>query len=391
MIYLDNAATTEMYPQVVDAMMPYMREAYGNAGTIYSFGRNSAKAIAKAREQVAALIGASPEQIIFTSGGSEANNMVFYGMKDFLCTVGKTDVAISSVEHDSVYRGAQNILGDGFNIQKIGVNSDTIIDLMKLSDSTDKEKLGLMSVMYVNNETGGVNNINEIGNFCLENCILFHTDCVQAAGCHPINVKDMQCDFLSISSHKLHGPKGMGALFVKDLKHMVGFKPMIYGGKSQEFGFRGGTENVAAIVGFGQACEIAKDSLADNRATVTVLKRVFYEKLISELKERNLQDIVSVNGCPVGNPGRILNLRFKNVDGETLVLMLDSRGICISAGSACRSRESEPSRVLKEIGLTDDEARDSVRVSFSELNTTAEVVEAAEIFAKCISVLHYDG
>lgn len=385
MIYLDNAATTQIHPDVLEAMMPYLKNEYGNAGALYGLGRNAANAISHARQQVADFIGASPEQIIFTSGGSEANNMVFKGVKSYLEKIGKKHIIVSAVEHDSVLKAAKSLCTkDGFYTRFLGVNTSGIIDLDELRSLLDDEEAGLVSVMYVNNETGSVNPVNEIGAMCEERGILFHTDCVQAAGCYPINVEKIKCDFLSISAHKIHGSKGAGALFVRNKDVLT---PLICGGASQEFGLRGGTENVSSIVGFGKACEIINDDSAVYGTVPHSSKLLFFMCLKAELIQKGLGDIIHTNGNPLKTHGKILNLRFENVDAETLLLMLDTKGICISAGSACRSHESEPSHVLTAMGLSADEARDSVRISFSANNNAEEVKQAVLEFADCISLL----
>lgn len=394
MIYLDNSATTPIHPEVLKAMMPYLKGGYGNAGAVYRIGRESAKAIQKAREQVAQLFNASADQIVFTSGGSEGNNMVFsYGMRCMLEERGKKHVVISQIEHDSVYEAATHMfkpsgkadIKDDFYTQFIHTKSDGTVDVKHLEALLDEdESIGLVSVMYVNNETGAVNPINHIGEICRERGIMFHTDCVQAAGCHAIDTNTIGCDFATISGHKIHAPKGIGAIYIKD-KTLA--RSLIYGGANQEFGLRGGTENVAGIVGLGKACDLICSDFGTQRVTISLLKRLFYGNMISYMKEANLEDKIHVNGASVGDVGKTLNLRVENIDSETLLLMLDAKGVCISAGSACHSHKSEPSRVLTAMGLSDDEARDSVRISFSSTNTPAEVEEAASIFSSCIEAL----
>ena len=389
MIYLDNAATTQIHPKVLDAMMPYLKNEYGNAGTLYGLGKNASNAISKARAQVANLINAKSEQIVFTSGGSEANNMVFHGVKDYLKEKGKKHIIVSSIEHDSVLKAAKNLIKDGFHITYLPVDKDGIVDLKLLEQLLSCEdaygnNVGLVSIMYVNNEIGSVNPVGEIGRLCMEYGALFHTDCVQAAGSHPINVEQIQCDFLSISAHKIHASKGVGSLFIKNKETM---SPLIHGGATQEFGYRGGTENVPGIVGFGVACELISSELGVFSVSTSFIKKLFYNKLIEELQPYGYDSFVSVNGASAYSTGKTLNLKFKDVDGETLVLMLASKDICISAGSACKSHESEPSHVLLGIGLEPDEARDSVRISFSIFNTPDEVSYAAEIIAKCVIML----
>lgn len=381
MIYLDNAATTQICPEVLKEMIPYLKEEYGNPGSVYGLGRRAAEAVEQARQRVADFIGASPEQIIFTSGGSEANNIVIRCTRKHLLLVGKDTILTSPVEHDSIMRAVQNLPTIFSKIDKNGV-----VPADNIEQTLDScQGIGLVSVMYANNETGSVNPVVDIGKICTEHGVLFHTDCVQAAGCQPIDVNEIGCDFLSLSSHKIHGVKGVGALFAKNKELLT---PFVYGGALQEFGLRSGTENVAGIVGFGKACELAMLNREGYLDTVSYYRQLFYTRLVDELKKKKLDSIVSINGeCLFNSKGKTLNIRFDGVDAETLVIMLDAQGVCISAGSACRSRESHPSHVLTAMGLTPDEARDSVRVSFSEYNEMDEVEEAASIIANCVATL----
>lgn len=390
MIYLDNAATTQIHPEVLEEMMPYLKEHYGNAGTLYSLGRTSAGAVDKSRRRVASLINAEPEEIIFTSGGSEANSMVFNGVKDYLKAIGKTHIVVSAIEHDSVLKAAKNLIKDGFDITFLNVDSTGMIKWSMLEKLLKRGDVGLVSIMHANNEIGTENPVYLIGKLCREYDALFHTDCVQSLGSKVVNAKEIQCDFLSVSSHKIHGPKGIGALFVsKNLSSLDQgvFEPLIHGGIAQEFGLRGGTENVAGIVGFGKACEIIETNFGNLSAAVSFLRELFYSTLVSKFESYGVLEYFSANGDKKHNTGKVLNVRFEDVDAETLVLLLDARGICVSAGSACRSHESKPSHVLTGIGLTDDEARDSVRVSFSIFNTAEEVKYAAEVVSECVMTL----
>lgn len=383
MIYLDNAATTKIAPEVLDDMMPYLTDEYGNAGTLYGLGRSAAAAIKKAREQVASLFGCTPDHVIFTSGGSESNNTVFKGLWHQLKESGKTHLVVSAIEHDSVLRAAEMLTKDGFHITYIKPGSDGRIS-PKAVEAAIHEDTGLVSIMFVNNETGVVNDINEIGRICRQNEVLFHTDCVQAAGQYPLTVHKNDVDFASVSSHKIHGPKGVGALFVREKN----FLPLVCGGAEQEFGLRGGTENVAGIVGFGKAAEMAVTNMHDDMIEVSVMKQKFYMTMTDTFRELGLDTGgIHVNGHPVIEPGKTLNLRFDGVDAQTLLLMLDSKGVCISAGSACRSHEAEPSHVLMAMGISPDDARSSVRVSFSKYNTAEEVTEAAKAVATCVFAL----
>lgn len=384
MVYLDNAATTPLAPEVLDAMMPYLKYSYGNPGSLYSIGREAKKAVEQARSQVAEFLNAQPEQIVFTSGGSEANNTVFAGLYDFLLNEGRTHVITSQIEHDSVIESVKKMcIKHEFDASFIGVNEHGVVNPHTVA-SAFRENTGLVSVMAVNNETGAENDTQEIAGICREHGVLFHTDCVQAAGTVSLDTEKLGCDFLSISSHKLHGPKGMGALYMRDPDLL---SPLICGGSHQEWGKRGGTENVAGIVGFGKACEMLTKRGGGADVHTSMLKQVFYNNLEAEFEKRGLSETVHVNGETIIHHGKTLNLRFDGVDAETLILMLDSNGICVSAGSACRSLEQEPSRVLTAMGLSDEQARQSIRVSFSVMNTEREVICAASVVAKCAEML----
>lgn len=378
MIYLDNAATTQLDPRVLESMMPYLTTQYGNAGTLHKFGRAANQAVQEARARVARFIGSSQDNIIFTSGGSEANNLVFHGVRDYLKRIGRTHILVSSIEHDSVLRAAESLIKEGFHVEYIPVLGDGTVPSGAVERAL-RADTGLVSVMYVNNETGVENLIGDIGSICLKHGVLFHTDCVQAAGCHPIDVTNIGCDFLSISSHKIHGPKGVGALYAKNLSVL---SPLICGGHDQEFGLRAGTENVAGIVGFGKACEISSTQQNEDKTMVSTLKQRFVTEL-----QNHLGTAVHINGTSLLAPGKTVNLRIDGVDNESLILMLDNMDICISAGSACQSHESKPSHVLTAMGLTTEEARSSIRVSFSRMNTVDEVTDAAHIMASFIDML----
>lgn len=385
MIYLDNASTTKIDPSVLDAMMPFLTDEYGNPGTIYGLGRRAKEAVEKARAQVAKFIGAKPEQIIFTSGGTEANNMVFSSLLSFLEQSEKTHVITTSSDHVSVLDSARNLcIKRGFDLTELQVNHHGCVELGSLKSEL-RENTGLVSIMYMNNETGSENPVEEIGAMCHERGILFHSDCVQAAGCCKLDVEKMNCDFLSLSSHKIHGPKGVGALYVRDMSLIT---PMIRGGSAQEFGMRGGTENVAGIVGFGAACELMNERLHEIDVHNSMLKQIFYNVLEENLKAQGLQNVLHVNGDLIIKHGKTINIRFDGVDGETLLLMLDAKGIYVSAGSACHSHESKPSHVLLAMGIDPEDARNSIRVSFSKMNTEAEVKYAAGVIANCVAALH---
>ena len=389
MIYLDSAATTRVSAAVCDAMTPYLIEQYANPGTLYSFGREAKEVVQNARQSVSRLFGCEPEQVVFTSGGSEANSMVFRGIVDHLKGIGKKHVLVSAVEHDSVIKAASSLIKDGFDVQFVPVTSEGVVSVSVL-DGMITDDTGLVSVMYVNNETGAVNLVEDIGALCIKRGVLFHTDCVQAAGANKIDVVRIGCDFATVSAHKIHGVKGAGALYVKDKSKL---NSLIYGGEAQEFGLRGGTENVPGIVAMGKACEVCCDNIVEDIIAVSTMKQRFYMEFFDGMKEHCIEDTIHINGASPITPGKILNLRIDGVDAETLLLMLDTKGVCVSAGSACRSREIEPSHVLTAMGLSKSEARSSIRVSFSKMNRIDEVVDAARIFANCVCALrgHTEG
>lgn len=384
MIYLDNAATTKIDPEVLDAMMPYLTEQYGNAGTLYKLGRDAAEAVQKARGQVASMFSCQPDNIIFTSGGSEGNNTVLKGVAAKLKEAGKTNIVVSAIEHDSVIRAAESLTKDGFYITYVKPDAEGCITFEAVEGAVTPAT-GIVSVMFANNEIGSVSDVKAIGEMCRKKGILFHCDCVQAAGQFNLDVENNMIDFATVSSHKIHGPKGIGALYVRD-KNLI--SPLIHGGHEQEYGLRGGTENVAGIVGFGKACELVAEGLTDHILKVSTLKQDFVKALADAMPgDRLSENGIYANGYTYLNPGKVLSLRIDGVFGESLVLEMDNFGVCISAGSACRSHEAEPSHVLRALGLNDIKARSSVRVSFSRFNTKEEVEQAAVIMAECIQTL----
>ena len=383
MIYLDNAATTKIDEAVLGAMQPYLGDFYGNMGSLHSKGREAHNAVKNARKQVADFINASPEQIIFTSGGTEANNMVINNAMLMPC---KSRIVTSKAEHESILKSVKNAANYGkMETWVLPVLSSGSLDLDHAVDAilnkTNAQSIAVASFMRANNELGSLNPIWEIGELCSELYIPFHTDCVQAAGFSEIDVKKFKCDYLTISSHKIHGPKGVGALYVKEPKM---FKPLIHGGDSQEFGLRGGTENVAGIVGFGKACEIAMNNMAENQYKIRESRDAFKSNLRFNMACLGLSDILHFNSIA----NKIINVRFDGIPSESLLMALDSQGVCVSAGSACNASDGKPSHVLKAIGLTDEQAKSSIRVSFSKYNTAAESIEAAKIFANCVKTLY---
>ena len=366
MIYLDNAATTRIAPEVLNAMMPYLIEEYGNPGGLYSLGRSAKAAVDNAREQVSAFLNCSPEQVIFTSGATEGNNMV---LRSPISGAWYSGVVTSAIEHDSVLRG------DGFSASRLYPGQDGRISEKEVERKVSHTPSCLLSIMYINNETGIENDVREFARIAHRHHALFHTDCTQAAGFYELDTKWLDCDFLTFSSHKIHGPKGVGALYIKDRKTLY---PLIRGGEEQEFGMRGGTENVAGIVGFGKACELAAQDLDKNRVWCVERKNQFVTEARAYARMAGIDDKIYWQVTAGKSwPSKILNFWIAGVDAETLILFLDSQGICVSAGSACTSHENTPSHVLMAMGYSPEAARSSIRVSFSRYTTEEEVSEAA--------------
>ncbi len=374
--YLDNAATTRIDPDVLDAMMPYLQNEYGNPGSMYSMGRRTFRAISDARVNVATMLGSShPENIIFTSGGSESNTLAILGIADYLEKEGKKHVITSQFEHKSVLNAMKVLESRGFEVTYMSVAGGFVncVDLTKaIRDDT-----GLVSIMYVNNEVGTVNPIQTIGKICEQKKILFHVDAVQAAGTYPLNPVALNCDMISVSGHKIHAPKGTGFLYTK-YGHIM--NPVICGGQ-QERGLRGGTENVAGIVGLGAACKkITEEFISQNFRTSVIMQMELTEKL-------QKIDGVRFNFTDHKHSSKLLSVQIKGIDAETLTMMLNERGVFVSMGSACNTGSSEPSYVLTACGLSKDEARSTIRISTSRFTTIEEIDYAAEKIAECVKML----
>ena len=384
MIYLDNAATTKPSASVIEKTMQYLKDDFGNAGSIYSLGTKAKKAIDEARESVAELIGAKPEQIIFTSGGTEANNLAIFGVQDYLRKIGRTHIITSMGEHDSVFKAVKKLSTKAqFHTRFLPLNSKGSIENGNLVSELLPET-GLVSVMCVNNEVGAVNRIDLIADECKKRGVLFHTDCVQALGTVKLRVDEIPVDMMSLSSHKIHGLKGTGALFVRNPALL---EPRIIGGSAQEYGLRGGTENVAGIVAFGQACRDIIQTSKDTQFKIRKCKSTFLDELTKRLHDNGCFDLFNDNAMSGCNDSKILSLRFNGVDAETLILLLANKDVFVSAGSACHSHESVPSRVLCSIGLKPEEARNTIRVSFSGDEEKSQIRYAAAYLALCVLVL----
>ena len=366
-------------------MLPYLSNEFGNPGSIHNVGRRAKDAVDKARQQVAWFFHCDPEQVIFTSGGSEGNNMVIQGLEQELRRRKRTGITVSSIEHDSVLKAARKLCSKkGFQLKTCPPGDDGFIYCLSISDHTT-DFTGLVSVMAVNNETGVCNPVDNIGDLCRQYGFLYHCDAVQAAGILDLNTKDgsfSKVDFMTISGHKINGPKGIGAVFARDPSLLT---PLICGGAEQEFGFRGGTENVAGIVGLGKACELTQAEMDKHSDYL----RAQHSQLVFMLKSQAQQNDIEmrINGDIELISPKTLNICFPGVDAESLLLMLDGKGICLSAGSACTAHENTPSHVLKAMGISDEDARSSVRISISHLNTPDELMEAAHEIISCVSML----
>lgn len=360
-IYADNAATTRLSPTVLEAMLPFLQEEYGNASSLYSLGRRARVPLEEARETIARCLGAENREIFFTSGGSEANNWALKGAAVFLSQKGKRHIISTAFEHPSVLRTLEALKRQGFSVTLLPVHENGIVRPEELRRAI-REDTGLVSVMYANNEVGTVQPIEALGAICREEGIWFHTDAVQAAGTLPIDVVKEHIDLLSLSGHKFHGPKGIGALYIREGLHF----PNLIDGGEQESGRRAGTENTAVIVGLGAAMEEACQHREETSQKVRAMR------------DRLLAGLLSIPGCRLNGdrerrlPGN-LNLSFAGIEGESLLLMLDMRGICASSGSACTSGSHSPSYVLRALGVEEELAKGSLRLTLGDLNTEEEV------------------
>lgn len=361
-VYLDNQATTRCDDRVVEKMLPFFTDYFGNPSSEHLFGYEANDALEEARGHVAALIGARPEEIIFTSGATESNNMVIKGAAAFYKT--KTNIITTPIEHKCVINSCRRMSKYGMKIKYLDVNSLGIIDLEDLASSIDENTL-MVSVIFAHNEIGVIQPIREIGEICSEHGVIFHTDAAQAAGKLRIDVDEMNIDFLSLSSHKIYGPKGVGALFRRmSSDRRFNLIPLLDGG-GQESGFRSGTVPVPLCVGFGEACRIAAEEMDANNKKIRDMQRALLDIIMSNL------DGVHINGDRESRVPGNLNLSFNGVESEALIFGLKT--VAISSGSACSSSTLEPSYVLKAIGVTDNLINSSVRISIGKFNTIEEI------------------
>lgn len=360
-IYFDNAATTKVKNEVVKEMIPYLNEEYGNPSSIYQIGRKAKKAVEISREKVASLINADKNEIYFTSCGSESDNTALKGIA-YMNKYRGNHIITSKIEHPAILDTCKMLENQGFKISYINVDEDGRINLNELENQIN-DKTILISIMFANNEIGTIEPIEDISKIAKKHDIIFHTDAVQAIGNVEIDVKKLGIDMLSMSGHKIYGPKGIGALYVRN---GIEFEKFINGGH-QERNKRAGTENLAGIVGMGKACEMAKNNIEEHINYIKNLRDYYVLKV-----KENIRDI-KINGSEKYRLPGNSNISFKNVDGMALLLELDKKGICASAGSACTSHNLEPSHVLTAIGLKKEYSESALRVSFGEFNRKWEI------------------
>ena len=372
MIYLDNAATTRTAPEVVEAMMPYFTKYYGNAGSIYRLGNESKKALMRARETIAATLGAEVNEIFFTAGGSESDNWAIKAVYEAYCDKGK-HIITSRIEHHAVLHTCEYLEKMGAEVTYLDVDADGVIDLEQLKRVVRPDTI-LISVMYANNEIGTVQPVREIGEIAKEHGILFHTDAVQAYGHLPIHVEECHIDLLSASGHKFNGPKGAGFLYVSG---NAGIRSFIHGGQ-QERGRRAGTENIPGIVGLSEAAQRAHRIMEEKAAREAELRDYLIDKI-----EREIPGAV-LNGHRTRRLPNNVNFSFEGMEGETMLIMLDMADICASAGSACTSGSVDPSHVLLALGMSRERARGSLRLTLGEENTREEMDVVAKELARIV-------
>lgn len=358
-VYTDNNATTMVAPEVVEAMLPYFTQYYGNPSSMHTFGGQVAKKLDDARQHIADLIGCEPAEIVFTSCGTESDNAAIWGI--LRANPHKRHMVISRVEHPAVYNLGKYLAQNGYHVTELSVDSSGTLDLNELTDAV-REDTAIVSIMYANNETGVIFPIEEIGNIVKQKGSILHTDAVQAVGKIPLNLSKSTIDLLTLSGHKLHAPKGVGALYIKK---GITFAPFVIGGH-QERNRRGGTENVPSIIGLGKACELAKKYMTAEHGQVKQLR----DKLENEILKKAPD--ARVNGHKINRLPNTTNLSFEYVEGEAILLLLNEKGICASSGSACTSGSLEPSHVLRAMGVPFTAVHGSVRLSLSRYNTLEE-------------------
>ena len=359
--YFDNSATTKVKKEVMDKMFPYFIESYGNPSSLYALGRIAKAGIEEARKQVANLINCDKNEIYFTSGGTESDNTALKGIMYLNKNKGK-HLITTKIEHHAILNTCKTLEENGYKVTYLNVDKEGIIDLEELINAITKDTV-LISVMFANNEIGSIEPIEKVGRIAKEKGIIFHTDAVQACGNAEIDVKKMNIDMLSLSGHKIGAPKGIGALYVNKT---IEFKKLIDGGH-QERDKRAGTENVAGMIGLGEACKIAKNNMEAHVHKLQKLRDFYFSEIQNEIPD------IQINGSMEHRLSGNSNISFKGIDGNELLMKLDEKGICASAGSACSSGSGMPSHVLTAIGVTSEYAEGTLRVTFGDENTKEDV------------------
>ena len=383
-VYLDFNATTPVEPTVLDAMLPYFSTEFANAASIHTPGQKARAAVETAREQVAALIGARPQEIVFTSGGTESDNHAIFGIvsssfTSFTSSTSSTSsrhIITTAIEHEAVLNACQALEKEGVRVTYLSTDREGQIDLEELRRAIRPETV-LITIMHANNELGTVQPLEEIGRIAAEADVYFHTDAVQSAGKIPIDINAFRLDLLSLSGHKIYAPKGIGALYVRGGTRL---RQLLYGGHHQR-GFRPGTENVAGIVGLGKAAEIARNSLAEDAQRVSALRDKLQQGLLHRVPQSR------VNGGAAPRTPNTTNLVFPGVEGEALLIALDLKGLACSTGAACSSGAVEPSHVLTAIGLPPEEARASLRFSLGRHTASADIDFALNVVPAAVAQL----
>jgi cysteine desulfurase len=380
-VYLDFNATTPVEPEVLDAMLPYFSAEFGNAASIHTPGQNARAAVETAREQVAALIGARAQEIVFTSGGTESDNHVIFGIvAQPILAVHEQEpskhVITTAIEHEAVLNACQALEKEGVAVTYLPVNGNGLVDIDHLRAAIRPQTV-LITVMHANNELGTVQPMEEIGRIARARDIYFHTDAVQSAGKLAIDVNALQVDLLSLSGHKFYAPKGVGAVYIRSGTHL---RQLLYGGHHQR-GFRPGTENVAGVVGLGKAAEIARNSLAEDAQRISTLRDELEGGLLQRIPQSR------ANGSAAPRTPNTTNLLFPGIEGEALLIALDLKGLACSTGAACSSGAVEPSHVLTAIGLPPEEARASLRFSLGRHTTRQEIEFALQVVPAAVEQL----
>lgn len=374
-VYLDNAATTALSPRVLEAMLPYFTQYYGNPSSVHAFGREAKQGLDKARDQVAKALHCEPSEVIFTGCGTESDNTVLLGVAQRYGDKGK-HIITTNVEHHAILHTCEYLEKQGYSVTYLPVDQDGLVTAEQVAAAIRPDTI-LVSIMFANNEVGTIMPIQEIGAVCKEKGVLFHTDAVQAVGHISVDVQAMHIDMLSLSAHKFHGPKGVGALYCRKGIRLPSY---IMGG-AQERGRRAGTENVAGIVGLGAAIQLATEQLEENRAKMTALR----DRLMTGIQARISE--VKLNGHPTNRLPNNVNFSFKYIEGESILLMLDMNGIAASSGSACTSGSLDPSHVLLALGLPHEIAHGSVRLTLGDETTEEDIDYTIDVLEKTVARL----